>query len=692
MAESFPKLVVLTGPEEGSEVSLKEDEVLKMGRSDDNGLVLKDSSVSRHHAMVLFRDGQYHVQDLESRNGTFFNGEKVTAEKDVALEHLSEIKLGLYEIRFLEKEAGPKDWILYDQKKEEQETGEQEQKTGEEEKGEQEKRTGEQEVGEQENKTEEQEIGDQEREAEEQEKVEKKMKPWVIGAAVVTALLLVSLVVWLFGFRDDGSSVVDEDEVLMEELYEDSSESEPVSEKDPETPEEMAVTALKSDDSVKPENVWSSVIDIKSEPIPATVFINGKRLSLTPIKERYDFEKGKTYEVMAEFELPDIKDVYQKKMPFTPNPREDVQSLTVQANIGQVKVLRLPLRSKMSLEGYYDYDVYKTAPVSLSDVDTGKAIHLPYGKYRVELREEERVSGSENPISRVKYQREYTISADQPSVEVRVSENDLKIFPAVIKSDPTRADVYDGAKLLGRTPLQIDLPVGRNQLVLKKEGYFDYTLDIDMPLNSLYETNVTLSTSTLGEFIQRAKTLMNDEKYSESKNVLEQALTYGGSPTEKAEVYWMLGKSYFFLNELSKARSNFLQARQEPDFLMYGTLGLAQVLYAEKNEGESLNTLVEVLANIDKASPKDLRTEAYALFKQISPVQAVVLITSQPTGANVYFNDRKLEEKTPLILSKITFGNFRLEIEHPGYESFKYKANLKIGEFTHIRAPLKKIE
>lgn len=50
----------------------------RIGRLDDNDLMLQDPSVSRHHAEIRRRrDGSYHVLDLDSMNGVFVNGKKV---------------------------------------------------------------------------------------------------------------------------------------------------------------------------------------------------------------------------------------------------------------------------------------------------------------------------------------------------------------------------------------------------------------------------------------------------------------------------------------------------------------------------------------------------------------------------------------------------------------------------------------
>jgi hypothetical protein len=51
---------------------------LTVGRVDGNDLVLADGSVSKKHARLMLRAGQVTVTDLESANGTYVNGRKIT--------------------------------------------------------------------------------------------------------------------------------------------------------------------------------------------------------------------------------------------------------------------------------------------------------------------------------------------------------------------------------------------------------------------------------------------------------------------------------------------------------------------------------------------------------------------------------------------------------------------------------------
>lgn len=50
---------------------------LTIGRGEENDIRLSHSTVSRSHTLVYMEDGQAVVEDMESRNGTYVNGEQV---------------------------------------------------------------------------------------------------------------------------------------------------------------------------------------------------------------------------------------------------------------------------------------------------------------------------------------------------------------------------------------------------------------------------------------------------------------------------------------------------------------------------------------------------------------------------------------------------------------------------------------
>ena len=74
---SAKRLVITSGPKAGLELPLGTD-VLTIGRSSESTLVIRDDYTSSHHARLLLRGDTWAVQDLDSTNGTFVGGKRVT--------------------------------------------------------------------------------------------------------------------------------------------------------------------------------------------------------------------------------------------------------------------------------------------------------------------------------------------------------------------------------------------------------------------------------------------------------------------------------------------------------------------------------------------------------------------------------------------------------------------------------------
>jgi len=71
------KLVVLSPGMTGCTHELKSEKT-SIGRVEDNAFPVAEPSVSSHHCEVLLRGGEVLVRDLNSTNGTYISGEKVT--------------------------------------------------------------------------------------------------------------------------------------------------------------------------------------------------------------------------------------------------------------------------------------------------------------------------------------------------------------------------------------------------------------------------------------------------------------------------------------------------------------------------------------------------------------------------------------------------------------------------------------
>lgn len=70
-----------------------------IGRKGDNDLVVEDGAVSGHHARVVKIQSVYFIEDLQSTNGTFINGQKVSWKQ---LRDADIVALGEHRLIFLE--------------------------------------------------------------------------------------------------------------------------------------------------------------------------------------------------------------------------------------------------------------------------------------------------------------------------------------------------------------------------------------------------------------------------------------------------------------------------------------------------------------------------------------------------------------------------------------------------------------
>jgi pSer/pThr/pTyr-binding forkhead associated (FHA) protein len=96
------KLVLLSAGMTGRTHELKVDKTT-IGRVEDNTFQIAEPSVSSHHCEILLRGSDIVVRDLNSTNGTFINGEKVS---ETVLKPGQVLRLGQIEMR-LETDSTP---------------------------------------------------------------------------------------------------------------------------------------------------------------------------------------------------------------------------------------------------------------------------------------------------------------------------------------------------------------------------------------------------------------------------------------------------------------------------------------------------------------------------------------------------------------------------------------------------------
>lgn len=105
----MPEIMVKLGPKVVDTHTFNLDHI-RIGRSADNDLVLDHLSVSRHHAEIRCDHGHWVITDLDSANGTYVNGQRITK---VPLYHSDTVTVGKLHLHFFDTPAEPQDQRIH---------------------------------------------------------------------------------------------------------------------------------------------------------------------------------------------------------------------------------------------------------------------------------------------------------------------------------------------------------------------------------------------------------------------------------------------------------------------------------------------------------------------------------------------------------------------------------------------------
>ncbi len=657
---TYPCLEILSGPKGGGRLPLKTGKNM-IGRSRDNDVVLDDSSVSRRHSVVEVALNGASIADLGSRNGTKVAGQKITQPAPLA--HGSQVKIGVFQLRFL---TGPAEPAVAEEAEPPEEPPIPEAPM----------ETPEGPVGE------EPEAGlpavreegglpaipiDEELVS---ELTRKKGKKWILY--LMMGLILVGVGVW-------GG----------QELYKLFTKKKPLQKVGEKIGEVVGVIpAPKVKMPPKAPNLQPIFLDFSSSPIPSEVFFAETRVGVTPFRITTNLATGKWYEARALFQLPEVGEVVEERAQFSPPEGSSIIPVVFNARIGIFKVAGLPRNSQLYLEGYFEKDPYRAKPIKFAEIVFGKPIYVPFGRYILEIRKSRQLGASQTFIDEVVYRREFQIGELQTTYTVAVEEKDLKIFPVQITSNPPEAKVFIDEKEVGTTPYNGAFPVGEHLLTLKHEGYFDFIQVMKMEINMPYAAEIQLKTSEAGDLINKADALMKEDRYVEALPVLVEAFSKNPSSRETAQISYMVGICYLRQKSYKEAQDYFLKSMQHDDYKFAGRLGIAGITFEEGNSVKALQILVEVL--VASEDPK-IRADAGQLFQRISPLKSVIYLTSEPSGARVFVNGNEVAERTPLILHDLGVGAYQVEFRKEGYKETEIKLNLGVSEFRPVVAKLQRI-
>jgi predicted component of type VI protein secretion system len=99
----LPKVLIKEGPDSGKVYDVPQAAIL--GRLETSDIPVKDGKASREHAKIYKQGEQFAIVDLNSSNGTFVNGEKITKR---ILKNGDEIAIGMVRLVFELPEAPAK--------------------------------------------------------------------------------------------------------------------------------------------------------------------------------------------------------------------------------------------------------------------------------------------------------------------------------------------------------------------------------------------------------------------------------------------------------------------------------------------------------------------------------------------------------------------------------------------------------
>jgi len=99
VAEGAALVIRSGGGRTGESFPLQGDR-LTIGRRPDAGIFLDDITVSRDHAVLVQRSGDYYLDDCGSLNGTYVNRSRIESHR---LEDGDELQIGKYKLTFLSR-------------------------------------------------------------------------------------------------------------------------------------------------------------------------------------------------------------------------------------------------------------------------------------------------------------------------------------------------------------------------------------------------------------------------------------------------------------------------------------------------------------------------------------------------------------------------------------------------------------
>jgi len=690
--EAFPLLEIVQGPKQGAWFTVAYQKELTLGRAATNSIILEDNSVSRSHAVIQAAgNNTYTVRDIGSRNGTFLNEKKIQGE--MPIKHLDTIKVGIYTLRFLE-EATDEPFELEVKEEFTPRVAESQEEAPPPE-------AAPQAAFEPEPEPEPEPAVAPANEIEPaiEERLPQEVSPPAVPAQAAAGAkgksrglrnLLILLLV--FGILGGGAYAAHRFGALNKlKAYLGAAKTKiaekPKTEK-PTTEAPKVITPPKVE--TPPAGQATPVfIEADAKPVPAKIFYKDKELGQTPFKISLQVPLGQPQELTAEFFLEGIGEKWTEKATFTAQKQDEVVPVNIEAKIGRLKVVALPKNGDLYLEGKFLPNQAEMKPLKVSNLSFDAPVYLPFGKYVAEARMPETLDGSTSTVNAVKYRREFELSQAAPEFTIEASDEAIRTFPAQIHTNPPGAELFVDGKKLGETPFNGNLPTGRHKVVLKKEGFNEFEKELSIELNTPYTANFNLNTSPAGEFINKGRQLVKVGQYNEAIEQLAEALKRNPEPTELAQVHMLLGQAFVKTQTFDQALAYFQRAKDSPEYAKAAELGMAEAYAGLGQNDKALVALINIVLN---TKDDKIRSDAESVYHKISPMKSVLYVATEPPGAQISVNGNPIGQATPVILSDLLVGSYRISIQKDGFKPFESRVTLPLSAIKPMIVKLEPVQ
>ena len=220
-----------------------------------------------------------------------------------------------------------------------------------------------------------------------------------------------------------------------------------------------------------------SVIQINTIPQQAEVYIDDKKIGLSPILN-YKVSPG-------EHKIKIIKDGYEEKEEIVTLKNNENKILNINLKeIPNYKILINTVPDSAKL--YIDNEFVGLSP--LEYLTLKNTINLKISKEGYEDYVDKVVlSYGLKEINITLKKEKSSTTPTQPVVKRGIKQGKLSL-----DSKPQGADVYIDRKLKGKTPLNINLDVGTYKVEIRKDGYLPYSLTVQIKENKVYKNTISL--------------------------------------------------------------------------------------------------------------------------------------------------------------------------------------------------------